>query len=403
MPQKEMIAMLLAGGQGSRLGVLTRRIAKPALPFGGKYRIIDFSLSNCNSSGIDTIGVLTQYKPFLLNSYIGIGSAWDLDITDGGVFVLPPYVGEKGGEWYKGTANAIYQNRDFIDFFNPKYLLVISGDHIYKMDYSLMLDYHKKQKAAATIAVIEVAMEEASRFGIMNTDEEGYITEFEEKPAKPKSNLASMGVYIFNWKVLREYLIKDEADPKSANDFGKNVIPLMLKEKEVMTAYTFDGYWKDVGTIDSYYEATMDLLDENPGLNIFDDQLRIYSKPPILPPHYISKDSQVKKCLVTDGCMVLGNAENSVLFPGVYIGKGSIVVDSIVLPNVRVGENCVIRGAIVGEDTVIGNFSSIGKELGTPLTPADITVIADHLYIPDGMEINKGVTIDSCQEDVKIS
>lgn len=403
MPQKEMIAMLLAGGQGSRLGVLTRRIAKPALPFGGKYRIIDFSLSNCNSSGIDTIGVLTQYKPFLLNSYIGIGSAWDLDVTDGGVFVLPPYVGEKGGVWYKGTANAIYQNRDFIDFFNPQYILVISGDHIYKMDYSLMLDHHKKKKAAATIAVLEVPLEEASRFGIMNTDQEGNITEFEEKPANPKSNLASMGVYIFNWKVVKEYLGKDDADPLSDNDFGKNVIPLMLKENEVLSAYTFDDYWKDVGTIESYYEATMDLLGDNPGLNIFDDNMRIYSKPPILPPHYISKDSHVKNSLVTDGCMVLGNVENSVLFPGVYIGEGSIVLDSIVLPNVRIGANCVVRGAIIGEDTVVGNYSSVGKERGAPLTPADITVIADHLYFPDKVEVNKGTTIDSWQEEVKIS
>lgn len=404
MPQKEIVAMLLAGGQGSRLGVLTRNIAKPAVPFGGKYRIIDFSLSNCNSSGIDTIGVLTQYKPFQLNSYIGIGSAWDLDVSEGGVFVLPPYVGDKGGVWYKGTANAIYQNMDFIEFFNPRYVLVISGDHIYKMDYSLMLDYHKKQKADATIAVLEVPWDEASRFGIMNTDEEGIITKFEEKPPHPKNNLASMGVYIFNWPVLKEYLELDEADPRSENDFGKNVIPRMLMSGLRLAAYKFSGYWKDVGTIESYYSANMDLLAAKPELDIFEEHLRIYSKPPILPPHYVSARSRIKNSLVPDGCMILGEVEHSVLFPGVYIGEGSKVQDSIILPNVRIGAHSLVRGAIIGENTVLGNYSRFGCDSGPLLTPADLIVVADHLHFPDRVEIKKGTTVASWQqEEIKIS
>lgn len=404
MPQKEMVAMLLAGGQGSRLGVLTRKVAKPAVPFGGKYRIIDFSLSNCNSSGIDTIGVLTQYKPFHLNSYIGIGSAWDLDVSDGGVFVLPPYVGEKGGVWYKGTANAIHQNQDFIDFFDPKYVLIISGDHIYKMDYSLMLDHHKSKKADATIAVLEVPWDEANRFGIMNTSEDGNILEFEEKPTKPKSNLASMGVYIFSWSVLKEYLAQDEADPRSENDFGKNVIPKMLEAGQRMAAYKFDGYWKDVGTIESYYSANMDLLDENPELDIFDERLRIYSKAPIFPPHYVSVKSRISNSLIPDGCMILGDAEHSVLFPGVYIGEGSKIEDSIILPNVRIGANCSIKGAIIGENTVIGDHSHFGYDTGPQLTPGDIIVVADHLHFPDRVEVKKGTTIATWQqEEIKIS
>ncbi len=405
MPQKEIIAMLLAGGQGSRLGVLTRRTAKPALPFGGKYRIIDFSLSNCNASGIDTVGVLTQYKPLSLNSYIGVGSAWDLDGNGGGVFVLPPFVGENGGQWYKGTANAIYQNRDFIEYYQPKYVLVISGDHIYRMDYSLMLDYHKRQKAVATIAVVEVPPAEASRFGIMKIDDKGYITEFEEKPAHPKSNLASMGVYIFDWIFLRKFLELDEADPYSANDFGKNIIPSMLKTRLPMAAYIFNGYWKDVGTVESYYAATMDLLDDEPKLNLFEEPFRIFSKPPVLPPHYISARARVQNSLISDGCMIHGEVIHSVLFPGVYIGEGSKIIDSIILPNAHIGDNCRIRGAIIGEDMVIGRNSSFGKESGLQLTPGEVIVVAEQISIPDRAEIKQGtaVAIWHREEEAKIS
>lgn len=405
MPQKECIAMLLAGGQGSRLGVLTRNIAKPAVPFGGKYRIIDFSLSNCNFSGLDTIGVLTQYKPFQLNSYIGIGSAWDLDVSNGGgVFVLPPYVGEKGGVWYKGTANAVYQNMDFVEYFNPKYVLVLSGDHIYKMDYSLMLEYHKSRKADATIAVIEVPWDEANRFGIMNTAEDGTITKFEEKPHKPRSNLASMGVYIFSWAVIKNYLLMDEEDPESENDFGMNIIPRMLQDGQKMMAYGFSGYWKDVGTLESYYSANMDLLQSKPELDIFDDGLRIYSKPPMLPPHYIGSQAQVKNSLVPDGCMILGQVEHSVLFPGVYVGPGAKVKDSIILPNVKIGANTLLQKTIIGEETVLGENTSIGFECSGMPDNKEITVIGDNLTLPDWLEVKKGSRIESWQDEVaKIS
>lgn len=404
MRGKEWIAMLLAGGQGSRLGVLTRKVAKPAVPFGGKYRIIDFSLSNCKYSGIDTIGVLTQYKPFLLNSYIGIGSAWDLDISDGGVHVLPPYVSEKGGEWYKGTANAIYQNIDFIDFYNPKYVLVISGDHIYKMDYSLMLEYHKARKAEATIAVLEVPWKETGRFGIMDTDEKDKILTFEEKPLQAKSNLASMGIYIFSWPVLREYLEMDKQNPNSDNDFGKNIIPGMLRDGCRLQAYRYKGYWKDVGTIESFYSANMDLLNDCPQLDIFDESLRIYSKPPNLPAHFIAHTAQVRNSLVPDGCMILGKVENSVLFPGVFVGEGAVIKESIILPNVRIGANSIVKGTIIGENTVIGDYSRLGAELSILGDPSDITVIGDHIEFPAGLEIKKGSVIDTwVEEGAKIS
>lgn len=404
MLAKECIAMLLAGGQGSRLGYLTKRVAKPALPFGGKYRIIDFCLSNCNNSGIDTVGVLTQYKPFLLNSYIGVGSAWDLDHEEGGVHVLPPYTGEKGGEWFKGTADAIYQHMDFVKMYNPKYLLVISGDHIYKMDYSFMLEYHKDKKADATVAVQEVSWEEAGRFGITNTDEESRIVEFDEKPKKPRSNLASMGIYIFTWPVVQEYLEKDAKNPASEHDFGKNILPQILSEGRSIYAYRFNSYWKDVGTIESYYSANMDLLSARPELDIYDEYLKIYSKPPILPPHYISEKAKVQSSLIPDGCTILGEVEHSVLFPGVYVGEGSLVKECILLPNVKIGAGCIVKKAIIAENTTVGNYSRIGYDSSNIFNTTELTVIGDCINLPDRVEIKKGSKIGGWQnEESKIS
>lgn len=352
--------MILAGGQGSRLGVLTKKTAKPAVPFGGKYKIIDFTLSNCSNSGIDTVGVLTQYRPLELNSHIGIGSPWDLDRNNGGVSLLPPYMKETGGNWYKGTANAIYQNRHFINSFSPEYVLILSGDHIYKMDYSKMLDFHKEKGADATIAVLEVPLEDASRFGIMNTNEDDKIYEFEEKPKVPKSRLASMGIYIFNWKILEKLLEEDEKDEESSNDFGKNIIPNMLKHNKKMYAYRFDGYWKDVGTIESLWQASMDLLDDNNELNIYDPYWKIYSVNPTRPPQYIGCDSDVKGSLIVEGCIVLGAVHNSVLFPNVHVGKNSIVQDSVIMPNVTIGDNVVIKKAIIGTHCKIHDSCNIG-------------------------------------------
>lgn len=401
---KECVAMLLAGGQGSRLGCLTKRVAKPAVSFGGKYRIIDFSLSNCNNSGIDTVGVLTQYKPLLLNSYIGIGSAWDLDVEGGGVYVLPPYVGEKGGQWYKGTAHAISQNIDFIDQYNPEYVLVISGDHIYKMDYSLMLDYHKTNESHVTIATIEVPWEEACRFGILNTDAEARIEEFDEKPKNPKSNLASMGIYIFNWQLLKKYLIQDSQDPDSSNDFGKNVLPKMLNDGLRMFAYRFQSYWKDVGTIESYYTANMELLEEKPEFDIFDENLKVYSKSPILPPHYISREAKVKNSLIPDGCVILGEVEHSVLFPGVYVGPGAVVKDSILLPDVRIEAGCQVNRTIIAEGTILGADGKVGFDCSKEFVSSEITVIGDYIKFPERMEIKKGSSISDWQdEELKIS
>lgn len=348
-----MIAMILAGGQGSRLGILTKGIAKPAVPFGGKYRIIDFPLSNCSNSGIDTVGVLTQYQPFALNSHIGIGSPWDLDRNNGGVSILPPYMRETGGDWYKGTANAIYQNMNYIDNYDPEYVLILSGDHIYKMDYSKMLDFHKKNNADSTIAVLEVPMEETHRFGIMNTRENYEIYEFEEKPREAKSNLASMGIYIFNWDVLRHFLIKDEMTKGSSNDFGKNIIPNMLNAEKRLFAYPFKGYWKDVGTIESLWQANMDLLDANNELDIHDHSWKIYSVSPTMPPQYIGEDAAVKNSVVTEGCKVFGEVTNSVLFPGVHIAKGAKVVDSVIMPNTKIKEDAVVVKAIIGADVII--------------------------------------------------
>lgn len=381
MPNKEMIAMILAGGQGSRLGLLTKKIAKPAVPFGGKYRIIDFTLSNCANSGIDTVGVLTQYQPLILNSHIGIGSPWDLDRRNGGVSLLPPYMEESGGNWYKGTANAIYQNIGFVDLHDPEYVLVLSGDHIYKMDYGKMLDYHKETGADATIAVLKVSVEEASRFGIMNADENNNIYEFEEKPKNPKSTLASMGIYIFNWKVLKKYLKEDEMDKNSSNDFGKNIIPNMLKDNKKLVAYPFKGYWKDVGTVESLWEAHMDLIKDEHELNIHDTSWKIYSVNPIRPAQYIGPNAEIKGSIVVEGCTVFGEVKNSVLFHGVYIGKNSKVVDSVILPNTKIGDNVIIEKAIIGSDAIIRKNCHIGN-------PAKITLIGE------GQDIKKDTVIE---------
>lgn len=360
--EKEIVAMLLAGGQGSRLKKLTRKLAKPAVPFGGKYRIIDFTLSNCSNSDIDTVGVLTQYQPQVLNSYIGIGSPWDLDRRDGGVTILQPYVGAKGGRWYRGTANAIYENMDFIDKYNAEYVLILSGDHIYKMDYSLLLEHHKQKSADATIAVIEVPFDEAHRFGIMNIDENEKIYEFYEKPKNPKSNLASMGVYIFNWKVLKQYLIEDEEDGNSSNDFGKNIIPKMLNNGLNIYAYIFNAYWKDVGTVRSLWEANMDLLKKDNELNLHDRSWKIYSNNPTSPSHYVSSTGSVKSSMLNEGCIVHGQVENSVLFPGVYIGKDSKVIDSIIMPNVKIEDKVLVNKAIVMSGVIVKQGSEISSE-----------------------------------------
>lgn len=363
MGKKEMVAMILAGGQGSRLGVLTKKLAKPAVPFGGKYRIIDFPLSNCSNSGVYTVGVLTQYKPLELNSHIGIGDAWDLDRRDGGVSILPPYQEEKGGKWYKGTANAIYQNIQFIESYDPEYVLILSGDHIYKMDYEEMLKFHKQKEADATIAVIQVPLEEANRFGIMNTKDDLSIYEFEEKPLEPKSNNASMGIYIFNWKVLRKYLREDETDKLSENDFGKNIIPKMLEAGKRMVAYPFKGYWKDVGTIESLWEANMDLLKQDNELSLYDDEWKIYSKNSVSPAQFIGAKATVTNSLVTEGCSIYGEIENSVIFQGVSIGKNSVIKDSVIMTNAKIGENVIIEKAIIGSDVVVRKESRIGNGL----------------------------------------
>ncbi|QOR83769.1 glucose-1-phosphate adenylyltransferase [Geobacillus stearothermophilus] len=360
--KKTCIAMLLAGGQGSRLRSLTTNIAKPAVPFGGKYRIIDFTLSNCTNSGIDTVGVLTQYQPLFLHSYIGIGSAWDLDRRNGGVTVLPPYSVSSGVKWYEGTANAIYQNMNYIEQYDPDYVLVLSGDHIYKMDYRQMLDYHIAKQADVTISVIEVPWEEASRFGIMNTNDEMQIVEFAEKPAEPKSNLASMGIYIFNWPLLKEYLKIDNDDPHSSHDFGKDIIPLLLRERKRLFAYPFQGYWKDVGTVKSLWEANMDLLDEDNELDLFDRSWRIYSVNPNQPPQYISQEAEVADSLVNEGCVVEGTVKRSVLFQGVRIGKGAVVKESVIMPGAAVSEGAYVERAIVTPDCVIPTHASIAPD-----------------------------------------
>lgn len=358
--KKECVAMLLAGGQGSRLYALTKNQAKPAVPFGGKYRIIDFPLSNCVNSGIDTVGVLTQYQPLELNEYIGSGQPWDLDRLNGGVFVLPPYQKSSRSDWYKGTANAIYQNMQFIERYDPEYVLILSGDHIYKMDYSKMLTAHKEKEADCTIAVLEVEMSEASRFGILNTNPDGSIYEFEEKPPEPKSNLASMGIYIFTWEKLRKYLTLDEENEQSSKDFGKNILPSMLEDGQRMFAYNFEGYWKDVGTIDSLWEANMDLLNPNVPLDLYDANWKIYARNPVKPPHFVAKGAVVENSIVTEGCYIEGTVDFSVLSAGVTVEDGAIVRDSIIMPGAVIKRGAVIEYSIVAEDAVVEEGAKIG-------------------------------------------
>ena len=397
MIKKEMIAMLLAGGQGSRLGVLTEKVAKPAVAFGGKYRIIDFPLSNCINSGIDTVGVLTQYQPLRLNTHIGIGIPWDLDRNEGGVTVLPPYEKSTSSEWYTGTANAIYQNLAYMEQYNPDYVLILSGDHIYKMDYEVMLDFHKANKADITIACMPVPIEEASRFGIMVTDESNRITEFEEKPEHPSSNLASMGIYIFSWPVLKDALIalKDQ----NGCDFGKHILPYCKEKGQRLFAYEYNGYWKDVGTLGSYWEANMELIDIIPEFNLYEEFWRIYTKGDVIPPQYISEDAVVDKCIIGEGTEIYGEVHNSVIGPNVVIGKGSVIRDSIIMKNTSVGENVVMDKAIVAEDVVVGNNVVIGcgEEAPNVLKPAvssfGLAAIGENSVIPDNVKIGKNTAI----------
>ena len=395
MVSKDCVAMILAGGQGSRLGALTKNVAKPAVPFGGKYRIIDFPLSNCVHSGINTVGVLTQYQPLELNRYIGNGNPWDLDRSHGGVYVLPPYQSAKAGEWYKGTANAIYQNLSFLESFKPENVLILSGDHIYKMHYGEMLKAHKESGAAVTIAVTPVPWEEASRFGIMNVDEEGTITDFEEKPAEPKSNLASMGIYIFTYEVLKKYLEADERDPSSANDFGKNIIPAMLENGEKMVSFRFEGYWKDVGTIHSLWEANMDLVDQPPKFDLNDRSWSIYSRNMALAPHYVGQNAKITNSTVTEGCFIDGEIKHSVIFGGVELGEGSVVSDSVIMPGAKIGKNVVIEKAVIGADAVIGDGAKVGVNSSDDNKYASKLCTNDLVLIESGAEV--GVEEDICK------
>ncbi|MBQ9343408.1 MAG: glucose-1-phosphate adenylyltransferase [Clostridia bacterium] len=382
--KKECVAMLLAGGQGTRLGVLTRHMAKPAVPFGGKYRIIDFPLSNCTNSGIDTVGVLTQFQPLELNAYIGSGAPWDLDVSNGGVYVLPPYHTGKTGEWYRGTANAIYQNIPFIQQFDPDYVLILSGDHIYKMDYAAMLRHHIEHQADATIAVRQVPWEEASRFGIMNTDPEGRIVEFEEKPPQPKSNNASMGVYVFTWAKLRAYLERDEQDTNSSNDFGKNIIPTMLGDGCRMVAFSFNDYWKDVGTVNSLWEANMDLLTTPLPIDLHDKKWRVYARSFGSGPQFIAADAEVDDSLVTEGCEVHGCVKHSILSTGVIIEEGAQVIDSVIMPGAIIRNGAVVRRAIVAENAEIGAGATVGEAEG------DIAVVGQGVLVPEGVKVPAG-------------
>lgn len=378
---QECVAMLLAGGQGSRLGALTKNIAKPAVAFGGKHRIIDFSLSNCTNSNINTVGVLTQYKPLFLNSYIGTGAAWDLDDAYGGVFVLPPFATESGGQWYRGTADSIYRNIDFIDSYDPEYVLIISGDHLYKMDYSLMLDYHKQSGADLTISVIEVPWEEAGRFGILTADQTGRISKFAEKPQNPDSNLASMGIYIFNWRVLRKALLEDGGDPNSDHDFGKNIIPKLLGEGKKLYAYTFSGYWKDVGTIESYYNTNMELLDPDCSFNIFEDEMRVLSNSNIYPPHYIGANAEIDNCLVCNGSRILGHVKHSILSFDVFIDEDVYVEDSILLPGAKLLKGSRVCRSIIGENSTVAAGVSLGD-----CNAEKIVVIGDNEVVDERHE-----------------
>ena len=397
MIKKEMIAMLLAGGQGSRLGVLTSKVAKPAVSFGGKYRIIDFPLSNCINSGVDTVGVLTQYRPLKLNTHIGIGIPWDLDRNIGGVTVLPPYEKSTNSEWYTGTANAIYQNIEYMETFNPEYVLILSGDHIYKMDYEVMLDFHKANGAECTIAVMPVPWEEASRFGIMITDDNKRIVDFEEKPANPRSNLASMGIYIFNWKTLKEALIKNAEQP--ALDFGKHVIPYCHENGAPMYAYEFTGYWKDVGTLSSYWEANMELIDIVPEFNLYEEYWKIYTRSEVQPPQYLAADSVAERSIIGEGSEIYGKVYNSVIGCGVTIGKGTVVRDSIIMNHTTIGENCELYKAIVAEETAIGNGVrlGIGEEAQNETAPHiynhGLVTVGEKSVIPDGITVGKNSVI----------
>ena len=376
--KQEMVAMLLAGGEGKRLGPLTRKTAKPAVNFGGKYRIIDFPLSNCTNSGITTVGVLTQYEPLELNRYLGIGTAWDLDRRTGGLAILPPYLAQSGKNWYEGTANAIYRNLSYIDDYDPDYVLILSGDHIYKMDYEKMLEAHKEKQADVTISVMEVPWDEAPRFGILNTADDLRINEFEEKPEEPKSNLASMGIYIFNWSVLREHLIKDAEDETSSFDFGKNIIPNTLLQGLDVFAYKFKGYWKDVGTIQSLWEANMDLLEDEPPFDLYDPEWKIYSVNPNQTPQYIGKDACVEQSVINEGCHIEGEVQHSVLFYDVRVGEGSLVKDSVIMPGARIGKDVTIHRAIVASCAVIEDGATVGEPGG------EIVVIEPHENIESG-------------------
>jgi len=388
--RKDCVTMLLAGGQGSRLYVLTNKIAKPAVPFGGKYRIIDYALSNCVNSGFDTVGVLTQYQPLLLNEYIGNGQPWDLDRLNGGVNILPPYQKSNGSDWYTGTANAVYQNIHFIERYNPDNVLILSGDHIYKMNYAKMLDFHKEKEADCTIAVIDVPIEETGRFGILNTYDTGEIYEFEEKPKQPKSTKASMGIYIFKWHVLKKYLQEDACDPKSSNDFGKNVLPNMLKCGEKMFAYSFKGYWKDVGTIESLWQANMDLLVEDTLDR--NSEWKIYSRSMEKPPHFVSEDAQIKNSIVTEGCEIYGRVENSVLFPGVAVKEGAFVKDSVIMAETIIGEGSAVNYSILDEQVEIGEKCIVGRDR----TEAEgITVIARSVNVKSHSNIDSNVMIEN--------
>ncbi len=399
--KKECIAMLLAGGQGSRLYVLTKNVAKPAVPFGGKYRIIDFPLSNCTNAGIDTVGVLTQYKPLELNSYIGSGQPWDLDRSNGGVHILPPYMveGDKGS-WYKGTANAIYQNIGFVDMYDPEYVVILSGDHIYKMNYMKMVEAHKIAGAACTISVLEVPWDEASRFGIMNVDDKDNIVEFQEKPKQPKSNLASMGIYVFSWQKLREYLVNDEADPASSNDFGKNIIPKMLDAGEKMIAYRFEGYWKDVGTLESLWDANMDMLSRG-DLDLLDSDWPIYARLPDQPPAFLGKHAIVEHSVVTQGCDVEGRVFNSVLSDSVVVEEGADVSYSVLMPGVTVKRGAVVQYAILGEGVTVGAGAKVG---GDPMTcdPEQwgISVVGPAAAIADGETVAPKTMLNRNHEEV---
>lgn len=397
MIKKEMIAMLLAGGQGSRLGVLTSKVAKPAVAFGGKYRIIDFPLSNCINSGVDTVGVLTQYQPLRLNTHIGIGIPWDLDRNIGGVTVLPPYEKSANSEWYTGTANAIFQNLDYMESFNPDYVLILSGDHIYKMDYEVMLDFHKANNAEVTIAVMPVPMEEASRFGIMITDENRRITDFEEKPERPRSNLASMGIYIFNWKTLKEALLAMADQP--ALDFGKHVIPYCHEKGAPLYAYEFNGYWKDVGTLSSYWEANMELIDIVPVFNLYEEYWKIYTKSDILPPQYMSPNSVVQRCIIGEGTDVYGQVYNSVIGCGVTIGEGAVIRDSIIMNNTTIGAGCEINKAIVAENVQIGSNVKLGvgdeaeNDTAPHIYSNGLVTVGEKSVIPDSVNVGKNTVI----------